>query len=231
MKIAICDDDTGDIEHLRKHIDSHSDEHEIYCFLSTEDFLKRIYLGEQFDFLFLDIQMPGVDGWEIAQDLKKLKQKIFIAMVTVHGEYIYDCFDRVDWFAVKPVSEEKVWHVINIAKERIYPMVFEFTINGVSIALTAPEIIYIEVHRNTLTINSTRKNYEIRMPLKKAKALLVDCHRFVQTHKSFIVNLDHYDSVDGACIILKNQVRISLSRTFRESFFKSLIEYIRGERQ
>lgn len=229
MKIAICDDDIRDIEHLRKSIQAHSDTHQINEFLSADVFLKRIYGGEQFDLLFLDVQMPNADGWEIARELKQAKHKIFIAMVTVHGEYIFDCFDRVDWFAPKPIPQEKVFQILNSAQERLFPMVFEFQANNSGIVLTAPEIIYFEVQRNTLFVHTTGGCHETRLPLKKAKELLVGCPQFVQTHGSFIINLDHYDGIKGSYIIMKNQAEIKLSRTFRNSFYKALPRYARGD--
>lgn len=228
MKIAICDDDLRDIEHLHQSIQICSEEHEVIEFTSAKDFLERIYSGEHFDLLFLDVQMPGYDGWEIAKELKRAKYRVYIAMVTVRGEYIYDCFDRVDWFAPKPVSEEKVRQILNSVDERLFPVAFEFQTDKVMIALTAPEIIYFEVRRNTLFIHSTGGDYEIRLSLKKVKVMLKGCPQFVQTHSSFIINLDHYNDIKGSYIILKNQEEIKLSRTFRDSFFEALAEYVRG---
>ena len=228
MKIAICDDDVSDIKHLSKSIKAHFDTHEIIEFLSVDAFLKQIYSGESFDILFLDVQMPNANGWEIAKKLKQAKHKIFIAMVTVHGEYIFDCFDRVDWFAPKPVSQEKVSQILNSAQERLFPRVFELQTDNLKIALIAPEIIYFEIQRNTLFVHTTGGCHKTRLSLKKAKEMLVGCSQFVQTHSSFIINLDHYDRITGSYITLKNQKEIKLSRTFRDSFYKVLSEYVRS---
>jgi DNA-binding LytR/AlgR family response regulator len=228
VKIAICDDNVREIEQLRDSILAHTHEHEIREFLSAAVFLQRLHDGEQFDLLFLDIQMPDADGWEIAWKLKQAEHKVFIAMVSVRGEYIYDCFDRVDWFAPKPVARKKVWQILNSAQARLFPMVFEFPTDTVTIALTAPEIIYLEVRRNTLCIHAASGCYELRMPLKKAKEMLQDHPQFVQSHSSFIINLDHYGGMKESYIVLENREEIKLSRTYRDSFFKALTEYIRG---
>jgi DNA-binding LytR/AlgR family response regulator len=107
-------------------------------------------------------------------------------------------------------------------------MAFEFQTDKLKIALTAPEIIYIEVKRNILYIHSISECYEVRLSLKKAKDMLNSCPQFVQNHSSFIVNLDHYRGMKNSYIILKNQEEIKLSRTYRDSFYKTLSEYVRG---
>lgn len=228
MKIAICDDDARDIAHLRESIVSHSDKHEIIEFLSAKPFLERFYSGEHFDLLFLDVHMPDSDGWEIAKDLMMAKRRVFIAMVTVHGEYIYDCFDRVNWFAEKPVSRERVWQILTNAQEQLYPKVFEFQTEGITVSLSLPEIRHLEVRRNLLYVHTFDKCYEVRMPLKKAKEALKDFPSFAQTHNSFIVNLHHYNCIKEQSVVLNNQVEITLSRTYRASFLEALEKHIRG---
>jgi CheY-like chemotaxis protein len=77
MKIAICDDEARDREQIKHYINTHSTKHEIIEFNSAIPLLKSIYAHEHFDVLFLDIQMPDSDGWEIAEKLKKTKKASF----------------------------------------------------------------------------------------------------------------------------------------------------------
>ncbi len=230
MKIAICDDDFRDIKYLGKIIQSHSKDHEIIEFLSAKVLLERIYGDEHFDLLFLDVQMPDADGWKIARELKQARRKIFIVMVTIHGEYIFDCFDRVDWFAPKPIPPKMVFKILNSAQESLFPRIFEFQTDKLMIPLTAPEIIYFEVNRNTLFIHTTGGCRQTRLSLKKVQDMLNDCPLFVQPHRSFIINLDHYDYIKNWYIVLKNGEQIKLSRTYRDSFYAALSEYVRGGR-
>lgn len=232
MKIAICDDDLKDIENIRNHILTHSRSHEIVEFTSAEPFLKRSYSGEHFDMLFLDIQMPDSDGWEIAKEMKKYKTKPYIAMVSVLGERIRKCFDRVDWFAEKPISRETAHLIIDDAYEKLYPKAFSFkTDNNITVSLTCPEIIYAEAMRNYLSIHSTSGKYKIRLTMHELTDILLGFNCFVRPHNSYIVNLAHYSESVGNEIILKNGKKISVSRKNKKAFYDSLAEYIRGSRK
>lgn len=226
MKIAICDDERKDIEILRKHITTHRKTYEIVEFTSANSFLQRVYSGEHFDLLFLDIQMPDADGWKIAKELKQKKIKIYIAMVTVLGDYICDCFDRVDWFASKPISAERAKIILDNAQEKLFPTVFKFETEKLTLSLTAPEIIYVEAVRNYLFIHTANNKYPVRMTLKDFLCKFDNLPCFVQTYKSIIINLDYYDSLEGCDIILKRGEQIPLSRNFRKHFYEALEYYI-----
>ena len=216
MRIAICDDEPKDMEAIMSHIQSHTDVHEIYEFSSAVPFLERLNQGELFDLVFLDVQMPDSDGWAIAKQLRQQKVPIYVAMVTVLHDYIYDSFSRVDWFAPKPVQEERVHTILNNAYERLYPISFAFQAERQTIRLTAPEIICIEVIHNTVSIQTTRGEYKLRMTLQDVKNMLSGCPCFMQTHKSYIMNLDYYDRIQANDIILSTGTYIPLSRSFRK---------------
>lgn len=228
MKIAICDDSSDDIKMLRQYILKHNCCHEIYAFLSPLPFIERILSNEQFDLLFLDIQMPDANGWEIAKELKRARCPVYIVLVTILGEYIYDCFDRVDWFLPKPFTQEKILNILEKAQEKLYPKVFAFEAEHVKVSLTASEIIYMEIRRNNLHIVTYNNNYCIRMPLKVALSMLSDSKQFVQIHNSYILNLAYFKELNGSEIVLKNGMVLRLTRTYRRMFFDVLAEYIRG---
>lgn len=197
------------------------------AFSLAKPFLEKLAAGEHFDLVFLDVQMPDGDGWEIAKQLKQAKVKLYIAMVTIHGEYIFDCFDRVDWFAPKPLTEEKVWKILDRAEEQLFPVVFEFQAEGVTVPLSAPEIVYFEVQHNDLYIHTVHRIYKVRSTLKKITEIVASFSQFVQIHASYIINLDYYDHIEAGAIVLKTEEDIKLSRTYRDGFFDALDTYVR----
>jgi len=229
LKIAICDDEVNDIELLYGHISSHKLEHEISQFTSAKPLLKSLYSGERFDLLFLDVQMPDSDGWEIAKEIKAANIHIYIAMATVMGGYIYDCFDRVDWFAVKPVQREKIHQILDNVQQRISPKVFEFQSDKLTLKLTAPEIIYVEGGHNDIFIHTVKGCHKVRLSLKEFLNVFDDLHCFFRPHRSVVINLDYYEKIESWGIVLKNGKKIHLTKNNRKPFCDMLSQYIMKE--
>ena len=229
MKIAVCDDEKRDRENIINLIQKHNTQHKVYEFNSAIPFMESIDNGEAFDVLFLDIDMPDSDGWIVAEQLKADKPNIYIVMVTVKSGYIYDCFDRVDWFFPKPIQEFQVNKVLNNAYDRLSPALIEFECNKIPVVLTVAEIMYIEVKRNDVFIHATEKSYKIRDSLVNInKKFSFPC--FASPYQSYTINLDHYDTIDDGCIILKNKEKIPLSRHKSKDFYDSLREYVRRKK-
>ena len=227
MKIAICDDELKDREIIRNFVISHDNKHEIFEYNSAIPLLEDIYDDTHFDVLFLDIQMPDSDGWEVAKKLKRAKTNIYIAMVTIKHNYIHDCFDRVHWFADKPVSEDRIHRILDDAYERLHPTTFEFVIDKVTIVLAASEIIYIEVKHNNVYIHTDDSVYKVRESLKNINKQF-DLTEFTSTHRSYLINLEHFETVEvgDSQIILKNGDCVPLSRNKIKHFYSALREYI-----
>lgn len=177
---------------------------------------------------FLDIQMPSIDGWDLAKIIKNRNKDIFIVISTVHGDYIHDCFDRADWFAVKPITQEKVDKILDYISKKLEPSFIEITIDKMVVSLNLSEILFFEKKLNDIYIHTLKTTYKTRLSLKKLKETLSKQHNFVQTHKSYIINLDYYKLKRGYDIYLIDDSIIRLSRTYIKSFI-SKIEYYTKE--
>ena len=110
MRILICDDDILMIEQLEKLIKSYFNEKhikcpELVCFSDGESLLGD---EKEKDILFLDVEMPGMNGIYIGNELKKRNKNIIIFMVTSYSQYLDDAMRfHVFRYLSKPVDKQR----------------------------------------------------------------------------------------------------------------------------
>lgn len=120
MQIIICDDEKTIQTLLRQKTARFFAEKDIPCEIlccdSGKEVLSLAERGRAIDLLFLDIQMPGRNGMEIARILRGQRRDILIIFVTALSEYVYEAFD-VDalHYLVKPFTDEKLRQVLDKA--------------------------------------------------------------------------------------------------------------------
>ena len=105
MRIAISDDEVSMVQILEEKIKRLLPDAVIEKYLSGE---KLIASGSKPDVLFLDIQMPGMDGMETAKMLRQDNEDMILIFVTAAEEYVFQAFDVGAFhYLVKPFSDEK----------------------------------------------------------------------------------------------------------------------------
>ena len=121
MKIAICDDDNGACEELRKILENISTEKDmIHIYNAGEELLGDISNGYIYDVVYLDIELPGLNGVEVGQVLREQVEKqhldlIFISQKSSYCEQLFDLEPRR--FYRKPFDKERI---IKDLEERVY---------------------------------------------------------------------------------------------------------------
>ncbi|WP_315822873.1 DNA-binding response regulator [Paraflavitalea speifideaquila] len=167
---------------------------------------------ETIDLIFLDIQMPGLNG---LQFLQSLKNPPMVILVTAYKEYALEGFnlDVVDYL-LKPVSFDRFLKACNKAqelfnlqqkpapKEALIDYFFVY-VEYVQVKVSIPAILYIEGMKDYIKIflNTTSKPVITKMSMKAIQEKLA-AFRFIRTHKSFIVAADKVTAVkrDLICI-------------------------------
>lgn len=109
MLIAICDDDQFFREELRSILFAYKAERrlhiDVYLYDSGEALLAD---RKAFDMVFLDYQMPGIDGMEAARELRRRNLTCSIVFVTSYPEFVYEAFEVQPYrFFCKPVTQEQ----------------------------------------------------------------------------------------------------------------------------
>ena len=120
MRILICDDDPLMIEQLKKYCKSFFDKlhvkcPELSCFSDGESLLAD--KGDK-DILFLDIEMPGMNGIYVGNELKKANSGIIIFIVTSYSEYLDEAMRfQVFRYLSKPIDKQRFFRNMKDAVE------------------------------------------------------------------------------------------------------------------
>jgi DNA-binding LytR/AlgR family response regulator len=189
---------------------------------------------EPIDLLFLDIEMPGINGLDF---LKSLTDKPMVIFITAYKNYAVEGFDLdvLDYLikpvafnrflkaAVKALEYQKFKEQENAPSTHFPDYIFvhtEYQLKKVFLH----EITYIESLRNYVKIHITTTARPIVSKLSmKAIEEKLPAGKFARVHKSFIVMLDKIGSIRNDTIQI-GETEIPVSRSYREEFFKKINE-------
>jgi two-component system LytT family response regulator len=197
---------------------------------------------EKPDLLFLDVQMPEVDGFELLEAMEGVVPAVIF--VTAYDKYALRAFDAqaVDYL-LKPFNESRFQQAVQRAKERIRKsdggqMNVELMSllkdvqagrkpterlviksGGRVLFLKAGEIDYVEAAGNYLNLYVGKETHLIRETMQSLESRL-DPERFLRIHRSTIVNLERIKELQPwfggeYVVILRDGRKLTLSRTYR----------------
>lgn len=195
-------------------------------FESAEDavpFLEK----EKIDILFLDIDMPGLNGIDFRKKALEVPVCVFI---TAHPEHAVESFqiETLD-FIVKPLKLERFTQTINRIEEfmeiKIKASLFEASIGGDTIYIKEGheqtkvklhEILYLEALKDYTLVITEKKRHCV---LSSIGNLLKEEHfqSFVRIHRSYAVQKQYIQKINSNEIILNNNVIIPIGRSYKEN--------------
>ncbi len=194
-KIAVCDDEQVFVKDVADKIRDQSEQCEISEFFSGEDLLRS---SLEFDVIFLDIEMTGINGINTASALRERKYDGMIIFLTSHTEFMPDAFKvKAFRFLDKPVDSVKFNEAFSEVKKEL--MNTEHILlsdrSGKTVYLKLTDIVYIEAYGDGTYIYARTGNvYDTDKPLKFWKTQ-VGTEHFFQIHKSFIVSFLYVSNI------------------------------------
>ncbi len=202
------------------------------------------------DLLFLDIQMPEMNGFELIESFDEGKFPTVI-FVTAYDQYAVRAFEvsAVDYL-LKPFDHERLEKAVEKAKINLFEKSFDerneqvikllknlnkkeenlerFVIknNGRVLFVPVEDVAWIESDGNYLLIHTANQKHIIRETMKSVEAKL-NPQKFFRIHRSTIANIDcikelqvHFN--EKHLVILKDGIELVLSRRYRDKLSKKL---------
>ncbi|MEH3114412.1 LytR/AlgR family response regulator transcription factor [Pedobacter terrae] len=184
--------------------------------------------SQQVDVMFLDIEMPGINGINFVKSLKQHPKIIFIS---AHTAFAVDAFEiAATDYLVKPVTFDRFLKAAaKIIKPNDLKDMEENPKEASSIFLKVDRrlvkvdfsaIVYIEGMGDYLKIHLTEKTYITYMTMSKIEALLTP-NKFIRIHRSTIVNIDLIQYIEGNLVVV-NGIALTIGLTYRETFLKRI---------
>ena len=201
MQIAICDDEVSMVQILEEKIKKLLPDAVIEKYLSGDELIAS---GSKPDILFLDIQMPGMDGMETAKMLRQDNEDMILIFVTAAEEYVFQAFDVGAFhYLVKPFSDEKLKEVVTKAvhnikrssrleKDEKYIMV---QTAGSHIKIFLRDIVYAEVYNRKVIIHTRSTDIEYYGKLQELSDMAGT--DFFRTHRAYLVHFKYVEKYDA----------------------------------
>lgn len=191
---------------------------------SLREPLKAIEIVNQLqpDLLFLDVNLPGLDGFQFFTMLNFKPYVIFTTAYPEHAVKSYD-IDALDYL-LKPISFDRFVKAVTKAKQAI-----DKTIPNPSIFLksgpqthrvNAEDIICIEKNGNYLIFHLWDRKIMTRANMSEIFSIVPE-HGFVRIHKSYVVSLKHLETIENHQVTV-GKMKVPIGVTYRESFINKL---------
>jgi DNA-binding LytR/AlgR family response regulator len=183
---------------------------------------------EKIDLLFLDIQMPDINGLEF---LKTLDKKPFVVLTTAFKDYAIQGYEfDVSDYLLKPFSFERFIKAVNKVAEscgsinsdkiteppapKIYDNYLTIRADRKHYKINFDNLIYIEGQRAYVTFHASNKTVTALASFKDLEDQLPD-NQFIRIHKSYIVSIKHIESLEGNLIEINN-IQLPVGKSYRK---------------
>ena len=231
LKFYICDDNIDFADRIKKEINLYMDDRRDY---ETVVFNSGVALLKQFDkqvadVVLLDIDMPEMDGFEVASLLQKRKEDILILFVTSHEDKVYQSYDyHPFWFIRKSHMHDlqvvipKLLRKIDVEEER-KRLTFNLKAVNCVVEIDINTVIYIESYKNDIIIQDRVSGEKrVRCKITDAEKQLYPLN-IIRIQNGILVNCRYISKITSREVILTDGTHFGLSR--------SKINFVREEYQ
>jgi two-component response regulator len=164
--------------------------------LDTLNFLEK----NMIDVVFLDINMPDMNGINLGKIISKIHPEVKIIFITAYKDYAVDAFEvKAFDYLLKPYSEERIRNLLkslvstknvdNILNRNTSLKKITINMDEKIYVLSLTDVDYIEANEKETLIFANKKRYVSKIKISKWEEML-EGYNFYRCHRSYIINLD-----------------------------------------
>lgn len=236
LHISVCDDSVefirvfeNQLRYQCKQLFSDRIEYKICDVFNSAEGVLRYINKSKIDVLFLDIDMPGMNGFELAKRLLVINPRIILIFVSAYNHYVFQSFEFLPFaYLRKTKIAEELPGILNRIGKRAYEMSIMIPLDTTEGTTTVNvySVSYIKAKRNYYIVETENgKTYVCRGTLSQAEKIWTQ-YQFYRIHSSYIVNMEHIQSIcDNQIIIGIDMEKIPIAQRRLAAFRKAYSEF------
>ncbi len=239
LYISIVDDDPIALTRLQAELEIQLKQQKIdiviKTFTSGITFLKeRPYT----DILFLDVEMPGMNGINVAKEIRKDNHNVIIFFCTIYHQFAINGYEvNALGYMVKPIDSYSLSvnlkHALTYLEEHRRSQEKKLELHAYQSIIIVPlsDLLYVEVKKHSLFYH-LKEESEYPEKIIKIRGTMSNLYdslkndNFEKCGNSFLVNLEYVYSIKGESVILNNSISLPLSRIYKDVFMKRFTTFL-----
>lgn len=234
VQVGICDDNTKDIDWMEEEVRSAfmdvQVDFEIIQFAGGNMLMRDIDAVVDYDVLLLDIDMPGVDGMAIAEQIMQKPHRVNIIFATNRDDMVFEAIHYSPFrFIRKEKLHDELPEAITAAMDKIYKetLIYNFGTGAETVKIPICDILYLESQKHYICVHTKHGEVKtFRGKISDYTDALAEVG-FVRVHMGYLVNIRYIYSITSQKIVLDNEEELPISRTKVEAIKQKHASYMR----
>lgn len=238
INIALIDDNLNDLNTLKSFIDKYTESDELDSHIEVNITTYNdptLFLNKnnfKYDLIFLDIEMPKINGISLAKRIREKDSNVGLVFITNMAQYAINGYEvsAIDYI-LKPLDYYdfalKFNKIINFVKRNISNYIYLKSVENNLIKVDVNEIIYVEIFSHYLIYHLENREIKVRGTISEAENNLSNYY-FSRISKSFLINLKHVINIKLDNVLLTGNIELIISRLRKKDFLEAFYKYLGG---
>ena len=239
LKIALCDDDSQFVSKITGLIQSllqdSTESPVITTYINPAALTASISDGERYDIYILDVEMPDLNGMDVAKRIREFQPNAPLLFLSSHLSYATEGY-KVQ--ALRYVSKLDLDHALPEALEQTIATLEKTDTCSIMVQhyqnytrILHKDILYVQKMQRSIQIVTDRQGvFKDNRGIKELFSE-IDDPRFIFTDRAYFVNLDYVQELNGSWLVLTNEDRVPVSRPMMPNVKKAMIALWGGKRK
>jgi len=228
MKVYICEDEPVFQEEIIRaikqwQIKTSEEIINVKTYTKAEQILFEIDEGNEADLLFLDIELPGISGLELASAIRKTNSFVPIVFISNYAKFLQKGYEVNAYrYLMKPIQETQVFECLDHARKAqsyLHTGFISFHTEESYIRVSLNNFLYLAAENHFARLY-TSESGDYLIPVKSRLEELIPpafSDRVIRCHRGFIVNIQNIQQYSKKKIVLLNKTEIPIGRRYEKA--------------